>query len=452
MKRPKISIIVPTCDRPNLLDGTLRGLLLADYADCEVLVSDNFSDPRTRAVVDAISDPRLRYIRTACRMGLCDHWEFAIAHAVGEYFIINGDDDGLTPDLLPKLDAMIQEGYQLISWITALYFHPDWDHDEGGNVLQISRPVSGQIFTFPIRNIITEYTRLRRDFFPEITRVCCKLSLAHNVIRRTGRFFWPLSVDLTSSLLLLGELKDGEFALIDSYMGYGGRSKVSNAAAYERCTKSGVGGDMERADRFYKEHGDIDFWPWHPLKTKAYWNGHAAAWSLFCHWHSEWTTCKMDTPVLLGRILAEVYGITNANPFLNDNDLAHINKYVWGLPSDEIRNTYIECLKLCSYAHADLQEVLRQSSLFINSHIDRDDKDFVLSIHAAFTRGLEEWLNTTQGTPQQRNVENRPHGVKRVNGVDFFMCDSLSINNGFELTQKLRAISDLFFPGAKKTE
>jgi len=36
--------------------------------------------------------------------------------------------------------------------------------------------------------------------------------------------------------------------------------------------------------------------------------------------------------------------------------------------------------------------------------------------------------------------------------VDFFMCDSLSISNGFELTQKLREISDLFFPGAKKTD
>jgi len=68
------SIVIPTCDRANLLDTTLPACLLTNRRDIEVIVSDNFSGPETKEVIRRYqSDPRLRVIRTERRLSMSDH-------------------------------------------------------------------------------------------------------------------------------------------------------------------------------------------------------------------------------------------------------------------------------------------------------------------------------------------------------------------------------------------
>ncbi len=432
-QQPKYSIIVPTCERHTLLEPTLRGLLLAEHDDYEILVSDNFSSPETKEVVLQINDPRIRYVRTEYRMALCDHWDFAFSHAGGEYFTVNGDDDGLTPGLLKRLDRILQEGFSLVTWPTALYFHPDWEHDEGGNVLQLRSTMSGKVLRLSVEDILSAYTQLNRNWFPESTRICCRRSLAEKVIRKTGRLFWPLSVDLTSSLLLLGEINESEFAFIDDYMGFGGRSKISNAAAYERCPKNGKGGDQTRAENFYKEHGDMDLWPWHPIKSKAYWNGHAAAWSLFRHWYDRSPTLELNWTEVLGRMLSENLGVSNANPFVSSHDLRIICDFIWQHQITNIKAVLNSSLNSASSTHADLLDVRCRLGVFSEAATDRPDRSDILNYHASFCEALLYRLKDLASHRSPQLHQAFSNGIKHISGSIFLKCDHLAVRNGFDL-------------------
>ncbi|WP_085578709.1 glycosyltransferase family 2 protein [Thalassospira mesophila] len=94
----KISIIVPTKDRADTLYWCLKTLKNQKCEDIEFIVSDNLSGPETKKVFDELQDERFRYIRTKRRLGMSEHWEFALEHATGEWVTFLGDDDGMLPN------------------------------------------------------------------------------------------------------------------------------------------------------------------------------------------------------------------------------------------------------------------------------------------------------------------------------------------------------------------
>ena len=62
---PKFSIVIPTVDRPQILKAVLVAALDMAPANCEIVVSDNYSDNETARALSGFSDRRLRIIRTA---------------------------------------------------------------------------------------------------------------------------------------------------------------------------------------------------------------------------------------------------------------------------------------------------------------------------------------------------------------------------------------------------
>jgi len=59
---PKVSVIIPTYNRCNLLTEAIKSVLQQSYGDFEVLVIDDGSTDDTRLVVESISDDRIRYL------------------------------------------------------------------------------------------------------------------------------------------------------------------------------------------------------------------------------------------------------------------------------------------------------------------------------------------------------------------------------------------------------
>src|SRR5208337_2329891 len=92
-----LSVIVPTRDRADTLVHCLKTVTAQPNLNLEILVSDNYSGPEVKQVVDQCNDARVRYIRTNTRLGMSEHWEFALNHASGNWVTILGDDDGLLP-------------------------------------------------------------------------------------------------------------------------------------------------------------------------------------------------------------------------------------------------------------------------------------------------------------------------------------------------------------------
>ena len=81
----RVTILLPTRNRADTLAFALQTLLRIDDDRLEILVSDNAGEDGTRDVVLGQSDARLRYINPGRRLAMSQHWEFALAHATGDW-------------------------------------------------------------------------------------------------------------------------------------------------------------------------------------------------------------------------------------------------------------------------------------------------------------------------------------------------------------------------------
>ena len=106
---PRFTIIIPTRERAATLEHALRTVTDQAFASLEIIVSDNASTDNTRAIVEANGDPRIRYLNTGNRISMAHNWEFALGHARGDWVGFIGDDDGLLPDSLDRVDAIARK-------------------------------------------------------------------------------------------------------------------------------------------------------------------------------------------------------------------------------------------------------------------------------------------------------------------------------------------------------
>lgn len=97
MTNPRITVLIPTRERSDVLVHALRTVTAQNYDDLVILVSDNASKDATRDVVAAANDPRIRYINTGKRLSMSANWEFGLSHVDAGWLTVMGDDDGLMP-------------------------------------------------------------------------------------------------------------------------------------------------------------------------------------------------------------------------------------------------------------------------------------------------------------------------------------------------------------------
>lgn len=94
-RMPLVSIGIPTYRRPEFLRRAMASALAQDYANIEVIVSDNASGDETESVCFEIceSDPRVRYIQQTANLGPVRNFAAVLAVARGEFFMWLADDD-----------------------------------------------------------------------------------------------------------------------------------------------------------------------------------------------------------------------------------------------------------------------------------------------------------------------------------------------------------------------
>ncbi len=103
----KFSVVIPTRNRLQLLRHAIETVRRQPYADWELIIADNASEQDVRGYVAALADPRIRYFRSERFLPVTDNWNYAIDKATGDYVAMLGDDDGLTPNYFPKIEAFV---------------------------------------------------------------------------------------------------------------------------------------------------------------------------------------------------------------------------------------------------------------------------------------------------------------------------------------------------------
>ena len=105
----KFSVLLPTRNRLELLRYAVESVRRQDYSDWEIIVSDNDSEDDVRGYVLGLADARIRYFRTSTFIPVTDNWNNALTQAVGDYFVMLGDDDALLPGYMRKLSQLIEK-------------------------------------------------------------------------------------------------------------------------------------------------------------------------------------------------------------------------------------------------------------------------------------------------------------------------------------------------------
>jgi glycosyltransferase involved in cell wall biosynthesis len=101
-KRPTVSVIIPTFRRADLVSRAISSVLRQTFEDLELIVVDDASPDNTREVVQAISDPRVRYVRHERNRGLPAVRNTGVRNAAGEFIAFLDDDDEWRDDKLEK--------------------------------------------------------------------------------------------------------------------------------------------------------------------------------------------------------------------------------------------------------------------------------------------------------------------------------------------------------------
>jgi glycosyltransferase involved in cell wall biosynthesis len=250
---PLLSVIIPTRERPETLQYTLRTALDQTSQNFEVIVSDNFSQDNTAEVVRSLSDPRLRLINPGRRLSMCDNWDFALLHAAGDYVMFIGDDDGIVPGALDKLEASILATHCLVyCWPRPIYVWPM----DGKPARVFHLPPTTQASEINLENLarlVVSMGGWRFTNIPCMYHSAVAKRIPDSIREKTGRVFHSMAPDAFMSMAVPVFAKTAMD--LGYYVSVAGNSQKSN---------SGIIGSPDRReyfDKFIQEYGDYKIHP-----------------------------------------------------------------------------------------------------------------------------------------------------------------------------------------------
>lgn len=227
MTNPRITVIIPTRERGDVLEYALRTATAQDYDNLEIIVSDNFSSDDTADVVRRANDRRIRYLNTGRRLSMSHNWEFALSHVSDGWVTFIGDDDGLMPDAVGTVANIIQDaGVDVIRSACCTYH---WPAIMGNRHGQLIVPMGSGMemrdaarWLNKVMHGIAKYPQLPVIYDGGFIRI----SVLKKIKGMTGSFFRSCNPDLYSAVAVASMVD--RFLYVHSPLAVSGVSKHSN--------------------------------------------------------------------------------------------------------------------------------------------------------------------------------------------------------------------------------
>ncbi len=99
---PRVSVVIPTCNRAPLLRAAIDSVLGQTFRDFEIIVVDDASSDETPAMMRALANDRIRYLRQDSKKGQGATRNAGLRAARGSYVALLDDDDEWLPEKLQK--------------------------------------------------------------------------------------------------------------------------------------------------------------------------------------------------------------------------------------------------------------------------------------------------------------------------------------------------------------
>lgn len=110
-----VSVIVPAYNVAPYLEECINSILASTFLDYEILLIDDGSTDETGAICDALAkrSDKIRVLHTE-NSGLCAARNLGLDNATGEYISFVDGDDLISPHMLERLTAAMQDDVQLV--------------------------------------------------------------------------------------------------------------------------------------------------------------------------------------------------------------------------------------------------------------------------------------------------------------------------------------------------
>jgi glycosyltransferase involved in cell wall biosynthesis len=155
---PFFSVVIPVYNRADLLGDALRSVLAQSEQDFEVVVVDDGSKDDPKAVVDALADPRIRFIAQDNRGGGAAR-NRGIDEARGEFLAFLDSDDIFLPHHLAAMRRLLAGTQDTVGYARMVV-----DRGDGRQILKPPRAIA------PGEDVAS-YLLCDRGFVPTITTV-----------------------------------------------------------------------------------------------------------------------------------------------------------------------------------------------------------------------------------------------------------------------------------------
>ncbi len=163
----KISVIIPTYNRGNIIENSITSVLNQTYKNLEVLIIDDGSTDNTKEIIDKIDDKRIRYIKIKENLGGSNARNIGIKEATGRFISFQDSDDTFYPNKLElQFNNMINQNSNLDFCKIKVIFNSSYHHYVP-NKVQEKNIMKGNFFTELIANgnyISTQSILVRKKF------------------------------------------------------------------------------------------------------------------------------------------------------------------------------------------------------------------------------------------------------------------------------------------------
>lgn len=195
-----VSVVIPTCNRRELLSRALQSVIAQSYGNWETIVVDDGSSDGTADMIAAIGDPRIRWVINDGRRGAGYSRHHGAGLARGAYIAFLDSDDWWLPQ---KLWAQLEAAESLGGRRLVVICPPACD--DGAGVLPVEQPIlrPGQP--------IADYVYAGRQ-----ATVLSSCILVDGDFGRRRRFNRRLRVNQDTDYLLRLERHGGRFHCIDT--------------------------------------------------------------------------------------------------------------------------------------------------------------------------------------------------------------------------------------------
>lgn len=107
---PEVSVCIPAYRQPEFLYRAVQSVLMQDFDDFEIVITDDSPDSDVMDVVKAIRDSRIRYSRNSTRLGSPANWVAALTCSSGRLIkFMHHDDCFARPDSLGRFVRMLDD-------------------------------------------------------------------------------------------------------------------------------------------------------------------------------------------------------------------------------------------------------------------------------------------------------------------------------------------------------